>query len=181
MSESAVAERYGRAIFELGTETGQLTPLVDQLRKFDATLKGDNDLLAVLTSPVVLDEQRDGVIAQVARRLGCAEAATNAIRLLARRHRLRALGDINKRLLSLTDEKNGVVRVVVTMAKPLTESYFQRLTVEVEKSTGRKAIIERREDPTLISGVIVQIGDNTVDGSIRGRLEEFERQLLTAQ
>lgn len=181
MSESAVAERYGRAIFELGTESGQLSMLVDQLRKFEATLNGQNDLLPVLTSPVLPDEQRDGVITQVARRLGCGEVATNTLRLLGRRQRLHSLSEINRRLVSLTDNKNGVIRVVVTAPKPLGESYFQRLTTEVEKATGRKAIIERREDPSLIAGVIVQIGDNTVDGSLKGRLEEFERQLLTAQ
>jgi F0F1-type ATP synthase delta subunit len=39
-------------------------------------------------------------------------------------------------------------------------------------------VLERSEDPTLIGGIVMRIGDNTIDGSIRGRLNEIERRLV---
>jgi F-type H+-transporting ATPase subunit delta len=43
--------------------------------------------------------------------------------------------------------------------------------------TQRKVVIERRQDPSLIAGVVTRIGGNTIDGSVRGRLMEIERTM----
>jgi F-type H+-transporting ATPase subunit delta len=55
---------------------------------------------------------------------------------------------------------------------------YQRIESELSTAVGRKIVIERKQDPTLIGGIVTRIGDNTIDGSIRGRLNEVERQLL---
>jgi F-type H+/Na+-transporting ATPase subunit alpha len=48
------------------------------------------------------------------------------------------------------------------------------------KRTGRKVVLERKQDPTLIAGVVTRIGDNIIDGTIHGHLEALERELLSA-
>ena len=68
----------------------------------------------------------------------------------------------------------------MTSAEPLPESFYQRLGEQLTTLVGKKVVLDRREDPTLIAGVVTRIGDNTIDGSIRGRLEELERQLLSS-
>jgi F-type H+-transporting ATPase subunit delta len=80
-------------------------------------------------------------------------------------------------LATLADEKAGVVRATVTSAGPLPDSFYERLTKELETATQRKVAIDRQEDPTLIAGVVTRIGDNTIDGSVKGRLAEIERLL----
>ena len=80
-------------------------------------------------------------------------------------------------MASLADEKAGVVRAVVTSAGPLPESFYERLMKELESATSRKVAIDRQQDPSLIAGVVTRIGDNTIDGSVKGRLAEIERQL----
>ncbi|HEY0467063.1 MAG TPA: ATP synthase F1 subunit delta, partial [Polyangiaceae bacterium] len=101
----------------------------------------------------------------------------NAIRMLAERTRLASLPEIARRLASLADEKAGVLRAVVTSAGPLPESFYERLMKELESATSRKVAIDRQQDPSLIAGVVTRIGDNTIDGSVKGRLAEIERQL----
>jgi len=83
-------------------------------------------------------------------------------------------------LAHLADEKVGVLRATVTSAEPLSEDYYQKLASELEKRTSRKILLERRQDPTLIAGVITRIGDHTIDGSLKGRLAALERQLLAS-
>jgi F-type H+-transporting ATPase subunit delta len=111
--------------------------------------------------------------------LGLLELSTNALRLLARRRRLSALPDIAKRLSTLADEKAGIVRAEVTSATALPESIFTQLQEKLEKATKKKVVLERKQDPSLIAGMITRIGDNTIDGSVAGRLHELERQLLS--
>ncbi len=181
MSESAAAERYARAIFELGEESGQLPQLAEQLGRFNQTLSGSPQLLSVLLNPTLEESKRDAIIKSVASRLALNPTATNAVRLLSERHRLRVLPEINERLRSLADEKQGVVRVTVTSAQALPDSYFQRLSQEIAQTTGKRVVLEKKQDPSLIAGVVTQIGDNTIDGSLKGRLQEYERQLLAAE
>jgi F-type H+-transporting ATPase subunit delta len=178
MSGAPVAHRYARAIFELGVETGQLAPITEQLRRFAQVYVGSAELRAVLDNPIVEQEKRDGVLADVAARLGLMGNALNLVKLLASRKKLRVIPELARRLDRLGDEQAGVVRATVTSARSMPDSFYQQLVSELEAATSRKIVLERREDPTLIAGFVTRIGDNTIDGSLRGRLNEIERQLI---
>lgn len=180
MSESAVADRYARAIFEIGVEQNQLDPLSQQIGAIAEAYGASAELRSVLDNPLVPEEQREAVLKELVSRLGLSELVSNAVRLLARRRKLRALPDVARRLGTLRDERAGVVRAKVTSAQPLSESFVQQLTQKLEKATGKRIVLERRQDPTLIAGIVTQIGDNTIDGSLKGRLHDLERQLLQA-
>ena len=178
MSQAPVADRYARAIFELGVETGQLAPITEQVRRFAEVYTGSPELRAVLDNPIIEVEKRDAVLADISARLGLMGNALNLIKLLASRKKLRVVADIARRLDRFTDEQAGVVRATVTSAKAMPDSFYQKLTAELEAATSRKIVLERREDPSLIAGFVTRIGDNTIDGSVRGRLTEIERQLV---
>lgn len=178
MSQAPVADRYARAIFELGVETGQLAPITEQVRRFAQVYSGSPELRAVLDNPIIDVEKRDAVLADVSARLSLSGNGLNLIRLLASRKKLRVVPEIAKRLDRFTDEQAGVVRATVTSARPMPDSFYQKLIGELEAATARKIVLERREDPSLIAGFVTRIGDNTIDGSVRGRLIEIERQLV---
>jgi len=178
MSGAPVADRYARAIFELGVETDQVGPITEQLRRFAQVYSGSAELRAVLDNPIIEQEKRDAVLADVAARLGLMGNALNLVRLLASRKKLRIVPDVARRLDRLGDEKAGVVRATVTSARAMADSFYQQLISELEAATSRKIVLERREDPSLIAGFVTRIGDNTIDGSVRGRLTEIERQLI---
>ena len=73
-----------------------------------------------------------------------------------------------------------MLRATVTTAKKMSSSFYTKLSAELEKSTSRKIILEKKEDSSLIAGAITRIGDHIIDGSLKGRLQELERQLLSA-
>jgi F-type H+-transporting ATPase subunit delta len=178
MSQAPVADRYARAIFELGVETNLLSEITEQVRRFSEAYASSAELRAVLDNPIVDAEQRDAVLADVAGRLGLSGSSLNLVKLLASRKKLRVIPDIARRLDRLSDEKAGVVRATVTSARPMPDGFYQKLVAELESATARKIVLERKEDPSLIAGFVTRIGDNTIDGSVRGRLNEIERQLV---
>lgn len=180
MSAGAVAERYAKAIYELADEAGQLSQIADQLNKLANAYSESKELRAVLDNPLVTEDKRETILKDVGTRLGLSTLALNSVRFIAQRRRLSALPDIARRLASLSDEKAGVIRATVISAGPLAEAYYTKLKAQLEKSTGKKVEISKEQDPTLIAGVITRIGDNTIDGSLRGRLNDLERQLLNA-
>ncbi len=180
MSDAAAADRYARALFELGEESGSLAMLTDHIGRFAAELSGSKELRDVVNDPTLEEAQREAIVAAVASRLSLSAQAVNALKLLARRHRLGSVGAIAKRLALFSDEKRGVLRVVVRSAKPLTDDYASRLSNEISAATGKTVLLEKHVDPELIAGVVTQIGDNTIDGTLRGRLHNYEQTLLGA-
>ena len=177
---SQLADRYARAIFELGVENNQLKPLTDQMQRIAEVYSESPDLRVVLESPLVDESKRDAVLKDLAAQIQLGELATNSLRVLAARRRLRALPEIARRLASMSDEKAGIVRATVISAVPLSEAHYQALSAELERATQKKIILERQHDPSLIAGVVTRIGDKTIDGSLKGRLAELESQLLAS-
>ena len=178
MSLAAVAERYARALFDLGVETGQLAQVTEQVRRVADLYRESPDLKYVLGNPVIPEDKREALISDLSSRLGLSATVQSALRLMAARRRLPALPDMSKELERLADEQAGVVRVTVTSAEPLSDTYYRELGTELEQVTRRKVVLERRQDPALLGGVITRIGDRIIDGSVRGRLDALARQLL---
>ena len=175
---STVAERYALAVFELAVEGAELPQVTSQIRSLAQTYAGSDELRGVLDNPLIDDQKRERILTDISTRLGLGRLSVNATRLLVRRHRLGLLPEIARALETLGDQKAGLLRATVTSATPLSESYRQQLASELERLTKRKVVLEARHDPTLIAGIVTRIGDNTIDGSIKGRLEDLEQQLL---
>jgi F-type H+-transporting ATPase subunit delta len=180
VSAGAAAERYARAIFELGAESGQLDRLTQELTEFAASYVEVLVLRRALENPVLEESVRESVLRQLARQAHLSPLTTNALLVLLKRRRLGALPAIARRLRTLADEKNGVLRAKVTSAGSLPETYVRQLQTSLERALGKRVIVEHDEDASLIGGVVARIGDNTFDGSIAGRLDELERKLLAA-
>ncbi|HVZ31472.1 MAG TPA: ATP synthase F1 subunit delta [Polyangiaceae bacterium] len=178
MSVSGAAERYARAIFELGAEAGQLDRLIQEITEFASSFSELPVLRRALENPVLEEGLRESLLRQLARRAELSPLTVNALLVLLRRRRLGALPGIARRLRSLSDEKNGIVRAKVVSASSLPETYFSQLRQALEHLLGKRVIVEHEEDPSLIGGIVARIGDNTFDGSIQGRLEELGRKLL---
>ncbi|MFO0565347.1 MAG: F0F1 ATP synthase subunit delta [Polyangiaceae bacterium] len=86
------------------------------------------------------------------------------------------MSDVARRLGGLTDEKAGIVRAGVVSAAPLSEDFYSRLAqkLEVPRTEGG----HRARARSTIAGIVTRIGDNTIDGSLKGRLRSLERTLL---
>lgn len=177
MSLEAVAKRYAQALFELGTEASNVAGLTEDVKKVAAAYETSAELRSVVDNPLVSEPQRLGVMKELADRLGLSPTAKNAIGLITARRRIAALPLIAKELARMSDERSGIVRATVTSAAPLSETYFQKLQREIERLTGKKVLFERKQDPSLIAGVVVRIGDRVIDGSAKARLEQVRQQL----
>lgn len=179
MSWEAVAKRYAQAIFELGVETSDVASLTDEVKRMAQVYETSEDLRCVLENPLVSDQERKALIAELSTRLNLSPLGKNTFGLLVERRRVAALPAIAKELGRLADERANIVRGKVTSAVPLSETYFQKLQREIERLTGKKVLLERHQDPALIAGLVVKIGDRIIDGSARARLEQMREQLLT--
>jgi F-type H+-transporting ATPase subunit delta len=153
--------------------------LTGDIEKMAEAYAMSSDMRLMMNNPLIREKAREAAVLEIADRLGLSPLAKNAVGLLTRRRRLYALPAIAKVLSQLSDERAGLVRATVISAAPLSEPYAQRLQRELEAMTGKKVVIQHRQDPSLIAGVVTQIGDRIIDGSARARLSEIRTQLLS--
>jgi F-type H+-transporting ATPase subunit delta len=177
MVGGVVARRYANALVELGSELEQLDALVEEMSAVAAAYEASAELQAALENPLFPYQVKKNILADLAQTIGLGQTARNAIFLLNDRRRMGVLPGIAQLLRELNDKKKGVIRAEVVTASPLSDSYFTRLQQQLEKMTGRKIAIDKREDPSLIAGVITRIGDVVYDGSLRSRLHELKSSL----
>jgi F-type H+-transporting ATPase subunit delta len=180
VSQDTVAQRYAQAIFDLGVETSSVRRLADDMRGLVAAFQASVDLQRVMGNPLVPESARLAAVREIAERLGLSRLAINAAGLLTSRKRMAALPAISLELDRLADEQSRTQRVTVVSAEPLSEPYAERLTRELEHMTGKTVILDRKLDPELLAGVVIQLGDQIIDGSARARLADLRSQLLSA-
>jgi F-type H+-transporting ATPase subunit delta len=180
MSLGAVAERYAHALFELGTESGHLGELSDKLGDFAEVYESSAELRATLTDPTLSAEQKRDVLAGIAKRLSIPDLGLKGLHVMAARGRLGAILATVRRLTELADQQSGLVRAQVTTAVPMPETFYQELCAELERSTRKEIVLKRSVDESLIGGAIAQVGDQVIDGSVRGRLQRAEREIRAA-
>jgi F-type H+-transporting ATPase subunit delta len=179
VSGETVARRYAQAIFDLGVETSTLPTLVDDIHKLAEVYETSPDLRKILNNPLIPDDERLATLNEIADRLGLSPLTKNAAGLLARRKRFFALPAIATDLDRLSDEQSGIARATVTSAERLSEAYEQRLVQELSALTGKRIVLERKQDPDLLAGLVVRIGDQIIDGSAKATLAELASQLLS--
>lgn len=174
---ASVARRYARAFFELARESGRVGEATKELRDFADAYAASSEFRAMELDPAFHDEQRAAVIKTLGKRLGASDTTVRTVSILAERQRLSVLPDLVRLVDEMADEHLGVVRATVRSARPLSESYKTKLKSHIENATGKRAIILYEEDPQLIGGLVTQIGDRLVDGSVRGRLDRLADSL----
>ncbi|MBM4358169.1 MAG: F0F1 ATP synthase subunit delta [Deltaproteobacteria bacterium] len=173
----AIARRYARAVFELGRDTNTLESLVTDMTRLAEAYASSAELREIDRLPNISDAARRAVLSELGKAFGASEAAINTVALLADRQRLSLLPDVAALLSEMGDEHAGVVRATVRSAKKLAPAYVTRLADRIAQVTGKKVVITTEEDPSLIAGVVAQIGDRVIDGTVRGRLDRLAESL----
>ncbi len=178
MIAAHVSRRYARALLEIGTEGGNLDGLVDELSRAAKAYEDSADLRAAVESPLVALDVKKAVLKEVGQRLALGPAAQNTVFLLTDRRRLRLLPEVAQFLREMNDAKKGTVRAEVTTAVALSEGFYSKLKEQLERTTGKKVVLDRKLDPSIIGGVVARIGDQVYDSSIRTRLASLKNALL---
>jgi F-type H+-transporting ATPase subunit delta len=177
VNELSIARRYAIAIFELAAEENRLDEVGRELAAAKAALESDQELIATLRQPATTREVKLQLVEAMATTLKLSPTVANALRLLAERNRLVLVPQIAEVYAALADERAGRVKARVTSAVPLSEEAAREIAVLLTRATRRSVVIERSVDPSILGGVVAQVGGKTFDGSLRTHIEGLKRQL----
>jgi len=178
MIAAHVSRRYARALLELGEASQNLDSLVDEMSRVAQAYETSEELRSVGDNPNVALAAKKAILGDLCQKLGLGATAKNTVMLLGDRRRLRLLPEIATLLREMNDSKKGLVRVEVTVAASLSDGFYTRLQGTLETITKKRVILDRKQDPALIGGVVLRIGDMVLDSSLKTRLEGLKNALL---
>ncbi len=178
---SAVAKRYARAAVEAASKEGgqrAVESLAEALVAFSHAYGASSELRELLQNPA-LAKGRQGALEAVTQKLGMSSTASRLVQLLAENDRIAELDEVAQEAQSLADEQAGRVRAHVSTAVALTDKQRERLARGLEKRFGHPVVLEVHVDDHLLGGIIVKIGDVTLDSSVRKQLTLLRERLLS--
>ena len=179
MITGSLSRRYAKALLEIGISQNTFDALGKELERAADTLRASPELRNALENPVFSLEKRKLIMDELSRRLALSKTVRNFIMLLLDKGRIARLPDISRVYRGLVDEHAGRVRATVVSARPLDPMLETRLKTALEKQSGKVVIFEKREDPSILGGLITQLGDTLYDGSVRTQLQELREELLS--
>jgi F-type H+-transporting ATPase subunit delta len=163
-----IARPYAEAVFQLADKAGELAKWSDTLARM-AGIAANPDMLEVMGNPRLTADQLYGLFASLAGEVMFAQSQ-NLVRVLIENRRLSLLPEIRDLFEDLKNEREGIVEAQVTSAFPLESGSLATLVANLEQRFKRRIQPIVTVDPGLIGGVCVQVGDEVIDGSVRGKL-----------
>ncbi len=168
------ALRFAVAAFAVARESNQLDAWLDALDQAASVF--DNHAAALfLTSPVVPADKKRAVLSELLPSVSTEVGRFLAI--LARRDRLELVPEIAVVFRRLLNEHRGIAVAQVTTAVPINDQQKATIAARLGQRLGKRVDVETRVDASILGGVIAQVGDNVIDGSVKGRLERLRRAL----
>jgi F-type H+-transporting ATPase subunit delta len=177
MVKGAVARRYARAIFDIAAERGDLDGWLEDLRLVRDVL-GEPQMALFMENPKISFETKRGLIDRSMPKLE--QLRRNFLYLLISKRRTEIIGDVCAELEELVNEHRGIAYADVTTAVALNEGEAGLVADRLSRITGKTIRLRQSVDPSIIGGVVARIGDQLIDGSVKGRLLALRQRLVEA-
>jgi ATP synthase F1 delta subunit len=168
-------KEYAKALFLLTEEDGTTDAALAELGTVRQLLTENPEYRNLLDTPALPKDERLALIDEAFS--GISEYVKNLLKILCEKHMIFALARLCTDFAAIYDEARGIERAEAISAVAMTDAQLTALKEKLESITGKTVIIKNTTDPGLIGGVKLRYGGIQLDGSVKTRLESFERAL----
>jgi F-type H+-transporting ATPase subunit delta len=176
VAKAPTARRYAQALFAIAQEKGTAEAWLSDLRELAETLD-EPTVSLYLSTPRVSAEDKLGVVTQVTQ--GRDPMIANLVGLLASRQGVGMLSRVAEAYSDLLNVSLGRIKAEVTTATAMSPEQQKRLGDSLGASLKKEVVLETRQDPEIIGGVLVRVGDQIIDGSVRTKLASLKQNLAS--
>lgn len=167
---------YAMAIAAVARAEGELAKVQDELFSLSRTLGGSEELLSTLTDTQVPVARRQQIVEDLlAGKVSKSTAAT--VSMVVAAGRARDLTGIADELVALGAAEGGRDVAVVRSAIDLTDDQKARLASALQQAVGKPVDVRVVIDPSVLGGLVAQVGDTVIDGSVRRRLDLLKQAI----
>lgn len=180
MLNQAVARRYARAIFDLAQEKGLVDQVDQELNLVATMIESNRQLKAVMDDVLISPEVKRDLVEKIfAGKVS--PLVMNFLLLVVRKRREAWIPVMYRSFLDLANEARGIVEVEVRSAVPLPDQTLATLENKLQTRLGKRVKFETQVAPELLGGLVVRVGDELMDGSVRTRLRRIHDRMIRSK
>lgn len=177
---NTIANRYALGLFKIADENSLIEDIMSDCQSLIDVFDQNESLEEVLANPKISKESKLEIFEQGIK--GHIHQFTyDFICLTIDKGRVSHLKQSLIRFIELSNVAKGLINVEVTSATQLNPEQIEKLQGQLEKSTSKKININSFIDPEIIGGLIIKVGNNVIDGSIKNQINKIRESLLKAQ
>ncbi|HET8750640.1 MAG TPA: F0F1 ATP synthase subunit delta [Sphingomicrobium sp.] len=174
---ASLAGRYASALFDLARDQRQIDSVARGLDALNQALLDSKDFAELVESPLVSRDEAAKAFAGIAPQLGLDPVTANFLGVLAKNGRKNQLRPVIRAFRRLAAEHRGETTADVITAWPLNDDQLAALRQQLRARAGRDVNIDATVDPTLLGGIVVKLGSQQIDASIRTKLNRLAQAM----
>ena len=171
--QANLAGRYATALFGLARDQKQIDAVSRSLDQLSQALLDSREFAELVESPLVSRQDAGKALAAIAAKLGVDPITANFLGVLARNGRKRQLRPVIRTFGRLAADHRGETVAEVVTARPLNDDQVTALKTQLRSRAGRDVILEPSVDPDILGGLVVKLGSQRIDASIRTKLNRL--------
>ena len=169
--------RYAAALFDLAVSDKALDRTSADLATLKSALAESADLRALTEAPQISRNDAGAAVEQLGKAFGLSELSMKFLGVLAANGRLAALPAIIRQFEVMQGAHNNTLSADVVTAQPLSDKQKKALAAKLKARTGTDMALDVTVDPSILGGLIVRIGSEQIDSSVKTRLERLGQQM----
>jgi len=169
-----IARPYATALFDLAKSEGTLDAVETGLSDIQKLAGESEDFRRFLRSPVISADAKSGAVDTILSKAKASPTVANFVKVVAHNGRLFALPAIIKTFQALAAKERGEVSAEVTSSTPLSDSQLKSLADTLKAKIGKTVTLTEFVDPSLIGGLVVKVGSQMIDSSLKTKLQAMK-------
>jgi len=180
MNESTIGRNYAEALLTLAKKSGDVEQWGGLLNAIAAAMRDDKTLRSFLESPKLAASQKIEILEKA---LGkkVPQLFLRYIEIVVQKRRQMLIPTIATEYQTLIDESENRLHANVTVAREPSEPEKDDLARQLSRLLGKRVVPHISENPAILGGLIVRVGDTVMDGSVRKRLAVLKQRMLASQ
>lgn len=170
----ALASRYASAFIALAQDSGKTARIEQDVDRLAAMLKTSSDMAFFVRSPSISRQAQFKALEALAAKAGFDKLTSNFLGVLAQNRRLSALQTIIRVFKEELAKRRGEITVQVETAQDMTPAQLKLLQEALSKGMNRDVSIRAKVEPAIMGGMIVTVGSQMIDDSVRRKLERLK-------
>tara|TARA_B100000900_G_C20492750_1_gene680283 strand:- start:330 stop:887 length:558 start_codon:yes stop_codon:yes gene_type:complete len=170
--------RYSLALYELAQENGIVNEVEKQSTALLKLIINSKEFDYFIKNPTNAKLEQQKTILEIGNKFKLNQLLVNFMCFLISKRRFYFIKQILKDFLETCSKKRGEIKAQLIAAKNISNEEIDKIKDDLIKSFGSKINLNFKNDPTLIGGLILQVGSVMIDSSIKNKLQKIENQML---